>query len=447
MQSVSEAQVVAHAVPTHCVYGEQLTGAGVMQTPWPSQSERPTLCAGAPELPGVHVALAQTVPSWNSAQWPKPSQNPLSPHVAGPWLVQSLCGSVSTLAPEQTPSVPPVSALVHASQVLLHALLQHTPSAQKPLVHCEGPVQSEPPTFWFTQVPPLIVMSQNFPLAQSASFAHWTHVMAVQTPLAQSVAMRHALVRAHGGHEEPPQSTSVSVPSFMPSLHEGDTHWLPVQTSLPVQSAVLLHPTQVPLPSQTLPPSSEHEVPFEACDVPQALPVHVFVMHLVCWDGQSDGMTHATQLPLPSQTVPPWSEHIVSAPAFMVVHMPAEHAAVLQLVLVAGQSVAGLVHMTPVLVVVVVAPPMPPVLVVVVVAPPMPPVLLVVVAPPVLDVEVVDVTVPLSSYWPRTSVHEDTPAKRSAAARTLRVIRTSPARRPSRGRSTGPPPPPSPGAP
>jgi hypothetical protein len=40
----------------------------------------------------------------------------------------------------------------------------------------------------------------------------------VHTPLAQSVAARHALVAGHGEHDPPPQSVSVSVPFFAPSV-------------------------------------------------------------------------------------------------------------------------------------------------------------------------------------------------------------------------------------
>jgi hypothetical protein len=81
-----------------------------------------------------------------------------------------------------------------------------------------------------------------------------------------------------------------------------------------MQSSGVLHSTHAPLPSQSLPPSSEHLVPLDAFWVPHTPFVHVLSRHAVEGEGQSLGFTQATQLPLPSQT--PWmvlSEHMVPA--------------------------------------------------------------------------------------------------------------------------------------
>jgi hypothetical protein len=91
-----------------------------------------------------------------------------------------------------------------------------------------------------TQTPP-----EQWPLAQSAPLAHvlpfahagqpccWPQTSAehagggatqtppVQTPLAQSVAVAQRLPSAHFAHVGPPQSTSVSLPFWTPSLQVG----------------------------------------------------------------------------------------------------------------------------------------------------------------------------------------------------------------------------------
>jgi hypothetical protein len=62
---------------------------------------------------------------------------------------------------------------------------------------------------------------------------------------------------------------------------------------------------QVPLAVQLVPPLSVHAVPAAAKLVPHVLLVHVSSTQAVVCAGQSLGPLHATQLPLPSQTVPP----------------------------------------------------------------------------------------------------------------------------------------------
>jgi hypothetical protein len=201
-------------------------------------------------------------------------------------------------------------------------------------------VQAAAPVLVCVQVPPLFVRSQKFPLGQLLSVAQAVHTSELQKPLRQSVATTQASVFAQAAHVEarpPPQSTSVSPPSFVPSMQCIATHMpVPLQTTPPlsaqatplaasvvvhvlvaVQTAVAqtvpvagqsvgpLQATHLPAPSQTVPPLSVQVAPLAAFEVPQALFAHVFVTQAVVGAEQSVGMSHATQLPLPSQTLSP----------------------------------------------------------------------------------------------------------------------------------------------
>src|SRR5262245_16316387 len=89
--------------------------------------------AGKSVLPW-HDAAPQFVLGLYCAQAPAPLQVPVLPQLAWGSAVQSSFGSVSPLTLPQTPSEP--LAFLAARQVLqvpLQALLQHTPSTQKPL--------------------------------------------------------------------------------------------------------------------------------------------------------------------------------------------------------------------------------------------------------------------------------------------------------------------------
>jgi hypothetical protein len=69
-----------------------------------------------------------------------------------------------------------------------------------------------------------------------------------------------------------------------------------------------------------------HVAPMFAFIVPQVLPVHVFDLQAVPVIGQSVGMAQATHLPMPSQTLPPLSAHVVPAVAFVPgAQQPIEH--------------------------------------------------------------------------------------------------------------------------
>ena len=146
-----------------------------------------------------------------------------------------------------------------------------------------------------------------------------------QILLVQSVPTLHFLVSAHAPQDAPPQSMSVSSESITPSLQ--------------------CIATQAPFASQTVPPLSVQVVPFAAFVVPHALPVHVLVLHSVVWAAQSVAMLHATQLPLPLQIFPPLSLQAVVLLAFVVPQALPVHVLVLHSVVCAAQSF-GMLHAT-----------------------------------------------------------------------------------------------------
>jgi hypothetical protein len=174
-----------------------------------------------------------------------------------------------------------------------------------------------------------------------------------------------------------------------------------------------------------------HTVPAAAFDVPQALLVQVLVWQTIVGAGQSLGARQATQVPLPSQTVPPLSLHLVPAVALVVLqHPPASHASITHAVVDAGQSV-GLLQVTP--------PSqeleMPPVPVLELVAmPPLP----VAVTPPVPLLELVamallpvTVTPPPAPPWPEVvepSIRT-VPSQPAVAAASAPVVRRNAALR------------------
>jgi hypothetical protein len=334
-QSVSAAHVVAQAVPLQVRYGVQLIIMPAAQLPVPLH------VLAVVSVPPLHDAAAQTVPAVYFAHAPFPSQDPSVPHVDAVCMVQLLSGSVPTTTLPHVPSVPaPLCAAVHAVHVPEHAVLQQTPSAQKPLVHWvpSPPVQGLPSICAAVQTPLL----QKLPAAQSPSTEQAVHTRFLQSPLAQSLSNLQSLVLAQAGQELPPQSTSVSVPSLMSSEQVAATHLLAVQASPVAQSAGVLHPTQAPAAVQTLPLLSMHAVPSDASIIPHTFAVQVLVTHFVGWAEQSLPITQATHLPLPSQTVPLLSVHAVSAAAFESTHAFIVQATVTHLVLGCAQSVAAL---------------------------------------------------------------------------------------------------------
>src|SRR5262245_5104388 len=100
-------------------------------------------------------------------------------------------------------------------------------------------------------------------------------------------------------------------------LHVAGWHWLP----LGGQSFADKHWTHIPVPSQTVPPPWLHAVPAPAFTVPHVPLVHTAVLQADPDGGQFAAVTHCTQVPLPSQTVPPPWLHEVPMGLNWVVHM------------------------------------------------------------------------------------------------------------------------------
>jgi hypothetical protein len=79
------------------------------------------------------------------------------------------------------PSVPsPFSRFVHAWQMPLHAVSQHTPSTQNPLMHCEAAEHGKP-TAW---------SAMHLPVPRSQYDAA-TQPLSLEHVVAQAVALVH----------------------------------------------------------------------------------------------------------------------------------------------------------------------------------------------------------------------------------------------------------------
>jgi hypothetical protein len=78
-------------------------------------------------------------------------------------------------------------------------------------------------------------------------------------------------------------------------------HWLPGNG----QFAVVTHWTHIPFASQTVPPPWLHALPMGRDVVPHAPALQVAGWHWLPLGGQLPAVTHWTQVPLPSQMVPP----------------------------------------------------------------------------------------------------------------------------------------------
>jgi hypothetical protein len=147
----------------------------------------------------------------------------------------SLSGSVPFDTAAQCPSLTPVLVRTQASQVPLQALLQQTPSAQKPLVHWVLSLQAPPRSFLAVQV--CVPRSQYEPLAQFAS--------AVQEAGRQAVALMQV---TPPGHADTVGVPGVQVP--LPSQVAGVTvSWLPLHDELPVQGVLAAATAHFRLPS------------------------------------------------------------------------------------------------------------------------------------------------------------------------------------------------------
>jgi hypothetical protein len=175
---------------------------------WPKPAVRVTGFAVGAVLFG---STSQPGSIWQAAEQQSPGRMLPSSQVSPPTMRLSPQIGAQTLG----------SALSHAKPAVSTQALQ--PSAALPLASSQvsAPFFTPSPQAGAWQMPP------------------------VHTPLAQSAAPPHTLPSAHlfAGAQEPPQSTSVSVPFFTVSLQAGTWQMPPVQTPL----------AQSPAPPQTLP--------------------------------------------------------------------------------------------------------------------------------------------------------------------------------------------------
>src|SRR5262245_35023375 len=100
----------------------------------------------------------------------------------------------------------------------------------------------------------------------------------------------------------PPQSTSVSSWFSTPSPHAAGTHMFAWQTWL-AQSAALLRATQLPLPSHTLPLFTAQVVPLARFVVPQVPMLQAGALQSMGVSMQSVAFMHSGPPPLPPPPV------------------------------------------------------------------------------------------------------------------------------------------------
>ncbi len=196
---------------------------------------------------------------WWSAHW-LPTQRCARPSHA--FEVQSvsprhflLSAHVGQVPPPQSTSVslPSCCASVHWLVAHLPVTLSHALSTQSPLTR--HPL----PTAQGEQVPPPQSMSVSLP--SFCPSLHWlaSHTCAVASHavVVQSLSMRHFLPSAQAAQTLPPQSVSVSLPSSWPSLHWLEVHSIVVPSQAPeVQSPPTLHFLPTTHPGQVPPPQS-----------------------------------------------------------------------------------------------------------------------------------------------------------------------------------------------
>jgi hypothetical protein len=278
--------------------------------------------------PLLHIAVAHTVlAGYSSHAEPFARHLPSLPHELEPWSVHAVAQQM----------VPPAAPATHAP--LVHCVLPvhvapfpwraHLSDWHRPLAQSADAAQ-----LWFvvhvllcpSHVAPPQSMSVSVPFwAPSVHVAAW-HVFVgdpLQILFTQSPPTEHFFVSAHFAHVAPPQSMSVSSESWTLSLQCAATH--------------------LPAPSHTVPPLSEHAVPCDAFVLPHTLALHVKLAQTVPVAGQSFGARHATQLPEPLHLRPPFDAHVAPCDAFAVPHAPAVHVATMQSFAGGGQ-LEGLVQ-------------------------------------------------------------------------------------------------------
>ena len=120
--------------------GTQMTVAPGLQRPMPSHECMPTT-ASPSQVPGLHI-----VPAACFRQPPAPSHVPSDPQSLAAVATQAL--AVRGLPPGSMPMhVPADSSAVHVIQPAVQAVLQQTPSTQKPLAQSPAQAQAWPLIF------------------------------------------------------------------------------------------------------------------------------------------------------------------------------------------------------------------------------------------------------------------------------------------------------------
>ena len=100
----------------------------------------------------THAGAPHDVPAGQYAHVRLPSHDPVVPQLLAGWSAQSPSGSVPDATAPHTPSAPPpFFAALHASHAPAHAVSQHTPSTQLPLVHSLPALHALPPVPRVTQ--------------------------------------------------------------------------------------------------------------------------------------------------------------------------------------------------------------------------------------------------------------------------------------------------------
>jgi hypothetical protein len=100
--------------------------------------------------------------------------------------------------------------------------------------------------------------------------------------LAQSPCIRHIFFTAHFGQSGPPQSMSVSIPSFIPSLHCGVVQ-IPAMQPLLSQSTGFVQVFPAGQPMQTPPPQSTSDSPPFFTPSVQVGATHFPMLQKVLW--------------------------------------------------------------------------------------------------------------------------------------------------------------------
>src|SRR5439155_735503 len=108
-------------------------------------------CDTAVASPLVQLAAPHATVAAADAHRPPAAHAPVFPH-GGALPQRESAAPVVTLA--HVPLAPPVRAAEHALHDVLHALLQHNPSAQKPDVHWLAAVHVPPVAFLGMQAVP-----------------------------------------------------------------------------------------------------------------------------------------------------------------------------------------------------------------------------------------------------------------------------------------------------